>query len=407
MDPETVTRADLNFDLASRVRYMKSFLDFTEEDSQIMHEVRPIAKPLVPEIVASAYTKLLSYDACRMAFFPRKDGAQGTHGTAEDLVHGNDPLSLNSATIKLRRNILERWAMKIFTGDYDRLEARFLSFSIKSASSTPVGHEFSVLERISRYTLIVSKTFQARERRSLRRVTYGSLTSFDPRYSSCHGGQSYTNTSRSTPLSELSLIPLFVRLRQTLGYITSKMTSAILTLPSSTWPAEKKTRAVVAFHKISTIHNDLIARHHIGDLCSPPTSRAPSPDQEISPQNRKEYYNNVFMVGSPTAFNTMQVPSPPRDAPFQSLVSITPQSSNSSRPYVTQPGDFSQITSVQRTRASTSDSFNPHKSISSFGDAPNYFPGSHEETQMLNRTPSKGNLNRRKFSTRIKKSQPP
>ncbi|POW20428.1 hypothetical protein PSHT_03511 [Puccinia striiformis] len=360
MDPETVTRADLNFDLASRVRYMKSFLDFTEEDSQIMHEVRPIAKPLVPEIVASAYTKLLSYDACRMAFFPRKDGAQGTHGTAEDLVHGNDPLSLNSATIKLRRNILERWAMKIFTGDYDRLEvikcASFkgsvatvwslifeLVLSTCSASSTPVGHEF-----------------------------FSSGTH-----------------------------------KPTLGYITSKMTSAILTLPSSTWPAEKKTRAVVAFHKISTIHNDLIARHHIGDLCSPPTSRAPSPDQEISPQNRKEYYNNVFMVGSPTAFNTMQVPSPPRDAPFQSLVSITPQSSNSSRPYVTQPGDFSQITSVQRTRASTSDSFNPHKSISSFGDAPNYFPGSHEETQMLNRTPSKGNLNRRKFSTRIKKSQPP
>ncbi|KAI7945827.1 hypothetical protein MJO29_012215 [Puccinia striiformis f. sp. tritici] len=321
MDPETVTRADLNFDLASRVRYMKSFLDFTEEDSQIMHEVRPIAKPLVPEIVASAYTKLLSYDACRMAFFPRKDGAQGTHGTAEDLVHGNDPLSLNSATIKLRRNILERWAMKIFTGDYDRLEI-FEFFDQVGVQHTGGARVFS------------------------------------------------SGTHKPVYID-------YIHLAMTLGYITSKMTSAILTLPSSTWPAEKKTRAVVAFHKISTIHNDLIARHHIGDLCSPPTSRAPSPDQEISPQNRKEYYNNVFMVGSPTAFNTMQVPSPPRDAPFQSLVSITPQSSNSSRP------------------------------ISSFGDAPNYFPGSHEETQMLNRTPSKGNLNRRKFSTRIKKSQPP
>jgi hypothetical protein len=47
-------------------------------------------------------TKLLSYDACRMAFFPRKDGAQGTHGTVDDLVDSNDQLGLNSATIKLR-----------------------------------------------------------------------------------------------------------------------------------------------------------------------------------------------------------------------------------------------------------------------------------------------------------------
>lgn len=48
-------------------------------------------------------TKLLSYDACRMAFFPRKDGAQGTHGNPDDLMDRNDHLSLNSATIKIRQ----------------------------------------------------------------------------------------------------------------------------------------------------------------------------------------------------------------------------------------------------------------------------------------------------------------
>jgi hypothetical protein len=116
----------------------------------------------------------------------------------------------------------------------------------------------------------------------------------------------------------------------------------------------------------------------IGDLCSPPNSRTHTPDSEISPQNRKDYYNNVFMVGSPSGLNLTQVPSPPRDAPFQSLVSITPQSSSSNRPYVSPPGDLSALTSVQRTMTSTSEFYNPQKSISSFGDAASYFPGSYE-----------------------------
>ncbi|OAV94700.1 hypothetical protein PTTG_04216 [Puccinia triticina 1-1 BBBD Race 1] len=350
MDPETVTRAELNSDLASRVRYMKAFLDFTEEDCQIMDEVRPIAKPLVPEIVASAYTKLLSYDACRMAFFPRKDGAQGTHGSAEDLVDGNDHLSLNSATIKLRRNILERWAMRIFTADYHQLEI-FEFFDQVGIQHTGGARVFS------------------------------------------------SGTHKPVYID-------YIHLAMTLGYITSKMTSAILTLPSRSWPNEKKTRAVMAFHKISAIHNDLIARHHIGDLCSPPTSRTQTPEQEISPQNRKDYYNHVFMVGSPSGLNIPQVPSPPRDAPFQSLVSITPQSSSSSRPYVSQLGELPQLTSVQRTMTSTSEFYNPHKSISSFGGNSAYFPGSYEESQTLTRRASKGTLNKRKFGTRIKKTHP-
>ncbi|KAA1089441.1 hypothetical protein PGT21_018280 [Puccinia graminis f. sp. tritici] len=323
----------------------------TTEDCQIMNEVRPIAKPLVPEIVASAYTKLLSYDACRMAFFPRKDGAQGTHGTAEDLVNGNDHLSLNSATIKLRRNILERWAMRIFTADYHQLEI------------------FEFFDQVG-----VQHTGGARV------------------FSSGNHKPVYID---------------YIHLAMTLGYITSKMTAAILTLPSSTWPPEKKTRAVVAFHKISTIHNDLIARHHIGDLCSPPNSRTHTPDSEISPQNRKDYYNNVFMVGSPSGLNVTQMPSPPRDAPFQSLVSITPQSSSSGRPYVSPPGELSALTSVQRTMTSTSEFYNPQKSISSFGDAASYFPGSYEESQTLTRRPSKGAINKRKFGTKIKKVHPP
>jgi len=350
MDPAIVSRAELNADLPSRVRYMKSFLDFTDDDCQIMAEVRPIAKPLVPEIVASAYTKLLSYDACRMAFFPRKDGAQGTHGTPEDLVDRTDRLSLNSAPFKIRRNILERWAMRIFTADYHQIEI------------------FEFFDRVG-----IQHTGGAR---------VFSAGSHKPVYID------------------------YIHLAMTLGYITSQMIAAILTLPSSTWPPEKKTRAVLAFHKISTIHNDLIARHHIADLSSPSTSRVQTPDQEINPQNRKEYYSQVFMVGSPTTQNSSLHASPPPDAPFQSLVSIAPQRSNSTGARVFNPADYPQLSSIHRPIPLASELHCHQRSISSFGDTSTYFPGNEENTA-LTRRPSKGVLSKRKFGTRSKKAASP
>lgn len=350
MDPAIVSRAQLNFDLPSRVRYMKSFLDFAEEDCQIMDEVRPIAKPLVPEIVASAYTKLLSYDACRMAFFPRKDGAQGTHGNPDDLMDRNDHLSLNSATIKIRRNILERWAMKIFTADYHQMEI------------------FEFFDQVGIQHTGGARVFSAGNHKPV-----------------------YID---------------YIHLAMTLGYITSKMTAAILTLPSSTWPPEKKNRAVLAFHKISTIHNDLIARHHISELHSPSTSKVQTPGQEIDPQNRKEYYSQVFMVRSPSTQSSSLL-SPPRDAPFQSLVSIAPQRSCSSRPRVPQPADSPHISSIHRPIPLASELHCHQRSISSFGDTSSYFPGKYEENQALTRRPSKGAISIRKFGTRSKKPSSP
>ncbi|EGF97631.1 uncharacterized protein MELLADRAFT_84807 [Melampsora larici-populina 98AG31] len=72
------------------------------------------------------------------------------------------------------------------------------------------------------------------------------------------------------------------------------MTAAILTLPESTWPLQKKTRAVRAFHKIGWIHNDLLARHHTEEayagstfsspLCSSPAVFA-APEHSTPPTN--------------------------------------------------------------------------------------------------------------------------
>ncbi|KAI8450099.1 Protoglobin-domain-containing protein [Phakopsora pachyrhizi] len=235
MDPIIVTRAVLNSDLESRVGYMKSFLEFTADDCEIMKAIRPIAKPLVPEIVASAYNKLLSYECCKIAFFPRKDGVQGTHGAAEDLVSRDGSLTIDSASIKLRRNILEKWALKIFQF-FDR-----------------VGIQHT-------------------------------------------GGARVFSTEKKKPL-----FVDYIHLAMTLGYITDRMTVAILTLPSSTWPLEKKTQAVRALHKISWIHNDLLARHHMEEAFQAPNPDGSSPSEALpcSDIERKRYYSNVFMAGSP------------------------------------------------------------------------------------------------------------
>lgn len=305
-----------------------------------MNEIRPIAKPLVPEMVASAYNKLLSYDACRMAFFPRKDGAQGTHGTPEDLVEGNDPLSINCATIKLRRNILERWAMKIFTADYREMDI-FEFFDQVGAQHTGGRRVFS--EGVKKPVFID-----------------------------------------------------YIHLAMTLGYITDKMTAAILTLPTSTWPLEKKTAAVRAFHKISSIHNDLIARHHIGDTgsCSSTArSKDGSEPDIITPQNRKEYYHNVFLVGGcPSAASSNYVPSPPSDAPFQSLVNVNSRSYSASQDSKSSP-DTTDHPTLQCSFSTSSEYYVPQATISTFAeDVGNYFPGSFDTPQVATRRPSKRHM---------------
>ncbi|EGG11735.1 uncharacterized protein MELLADRAFT_102276 [Melampsora larici-populina 98AG31] len=85
-----------------------------------------------------------------------------------------------------------------------------------------------------------------------------------------------------------------IHLAMTLGYITDRMTAAILTLPESTWPLQKKTRAVRAFHKIGWIHNDLLARHHTeeayaGSTFSSPRCSSPAvfaaPEHSTPPTN--------------------------------------------------------------------------------------------------------------------------
>ncbi|MBW0469500.1 hypothetical protein O181_009215 [Austropuccinia psidii MF-1] len=282
MDPETVTRSALASDLESRVRYMKDFLDFTAEDCQIMKEIKPIAKPLVPEIVASAYNKLLSYACCRMAFFPRKDGSQGTHSTCEDLIRSTSHLSLDSTHIKLRRNILEKWIMKICTADYQQLEI------------------FEFFDKVGIQ----------------------------------HTGGERVFTEKKSPV-----YVDYIHLAMVLGYITDKMTGAILALPTLTWPMEKKTRAVRALHKIAWMHNDLLARHHMEEAREESPDIPKSPDEVFTPHNRKAYYNNVFVNQSSNA-KTTPYPIHIKDGPFQSSLIRVDEAATKEvapSPFYTQP----------------------------------------------------------------------
>jgi hypothetical protein len=115
-------------------------------------------------------------------------------------------------------------------------------------------------------------------------------------------------------------------------------------------------------------------KNKIGELSSPSTSPVQTPDHDISPQNRKEYYTHVFMVGSPPRMN-----SPPRDAPFQSVFNLTQDltstSGISTTNHTTQPIEFSQVTTVEQPTTSTSEIRVQKTGPAALGDAITYFPG--------------------------------
>lgn len=87
-------------DLLSRIAYLSSFLDITAADSEILHAAKPLIAPLVPTVLNSVYSKLLSYDITAKSFVPRNTDYDGE--TASD----TSALSLEHPQIAYRRTFL-------------------------------------------------------------------------------------------------------------------------------------------------------------------------------------------------------------------------------------------------------------------------------------------------------------
>jgi hypothetical protein len=88
-------------DLPSRISYLSSFLNLTEEDGEALLAAKPLVAPLVPTVLDLVYTKLLSYDITASKFVPKNSGFEGK------TVDSVQDLTLESDIIKFRKDFLK------------------------------------------------------------------------------------------------------------------------------------------------------------------------------------------------------------------------------------------------------------------------------------------------------------
>lgn len=108
IDPNTLEH------LPTRIQYLRDFIGFTQEDAAALHAAKPVVARLVPTVVDTVYTKLLSFDITAKAFVPRQTGYTGTAPTRlEDLSHEHPQ-------IKFRKDFLAGYLVKLVTMDYEK-----------------------------------------------------------------------------------------------------------------------------------------------------------------------------------------------------------------------------------------------------------------------------------------------
>lgn len=87
--------------LPTRISYLSTFLNFTDDDKEALLAAKPLVAPLIPAILEAVYTKLLSFDITAKAFVPKNTDYEGT------LVKDVQELTLEHPQIALRKDFLK------------------------------------------------------------------------------------------------------------------------------------------------------------------------------------------------------------------------------------------------------------------------------------------------------------
>ena len=104
-------------DLPTRISYLRSFIEFSAADAATLHASRDVVAPLVPVVVDTVYTKLLSFDITARAFVPRQTGYAGeAPASLADLSHDHPQ-------IRFRKDFLARYLVKLVSMDYDDISS--------------------------------------------------------------------------------------------------------------------------------------------------------------------------------------------------------------------------------------------------------------------------------------------
>lgn len=87
--------------LPSRISYLATFLNFTDDDKEALLAAKPLVAPLIPAILEAVYSKLLSFDITAKAFVPKNTDYEGA------VVKDVQELTLEHPQIALRKDFLK------------------------------------------------------------------------------------------------------------------------------------------------------------------------------------------------------------------------------------------------------------------------------------------------------------
>jgi len=201
-----VDPAALQKDLIARVTYLKSFLNFTEDDGAAIQSSAGIIAPALPVVLDAIYTHLTSYDITAKAFVRPQPGQKDSDGK----VAGISELSLDHPNILHRKDFLKAYFVKLVSNSDWSNESPFWSYLDKVG----VMHTGAA-------------GFKHREKRPELRVE----------------------------VMHMSLL---------LGFVEDIVIKA--TLGADGLDLATKTKVISAFNKLLWIQNDLFQKHYVVDV---------------------------------------------------------------------------------------------------------------------------------------------
>ncbi|TFK56267.1 hypothetical protein OE88DRAFT_1731873 [Heliocybe sulcata] len=203
-------------DLTARVHYLKSFIQFTDEDGAAVQAAGPLLSQLLPAILDAVYSHLLSFDITAKAFLP-KQPEQDAAGAGAQKV---EELSLEHPNIKHRKDFLGQYFVKLVSNK-----------------------DWSDASPFWRYLDLVGVM---------------------------HTGEPGFKHRAKRPELRVE----FIHMGLLLGWVEDLVAKTVLEEESLDLPT--KTKVIRAFNKLLWIQNDLFARHYVVD---PATGTLPKGSQ--------------------------------------------------------------------------------------------------------------------------------
>lgn len=201
VDPHSLT------DLPSRVHYLKEFLQFTDEDGAAIQSSAPLLSALLPTILDTVYTHLLSFDITAKAFVPKQPEQSGAGGAASV-----EELSLEHPNIKHRKGFLGQYFVKLVSNK-----------------------DWSDASPFWRYLDLVGVM---------------------------HTGEPGFKHRAKRPELRVE----FIHMGLLLGWVEDLVADAVL--QEASLDLQTKAKVIRAFNKLLWIQNDLFARHYVVDPAS-------------------------------------------------------------------------------------------------------------------------------------------